>query len=147
MGKLSSEQISTFKYSFDMFDKDGDGLITAPEFKDTMQGIGLNATEEEVVEMIKTVSGKETIDFDQFLQIMNNESPAGDSEDDLVCSFKALDPQDTGKCNVYELKHCLMNLSKVLNEDEIGALIGEAKADADGMMDYKAFARKLFASV
>ena len=131
--------------TFDMIDKDEDGLITAAEFQATMKGIGQDATEEEVVAMIQTVSGGETINFEQFLKIMMNESPNADTEDDIVSAFRALDPQDTGKCNVHELTFCLKHLTKCLTDAEVGALIQESDADANNMMDYKAFARKLFA--
>ena len=38
-----------------MFDKDGDGTITAKELGVVMRQLGLNPTEEELLEMIKEV--------------------------------------------------------------------------------------------
>jgi calmodulin len=55
-----------------MFDKDGDGTITAKELGIVMRQLGLNPTEDEIHEMINEVDedGNGEINFTEFLTIM-----------------------------------------------------------------------------
>ena len=55
-----------------MFDKDGDGTITAKELGVVMRQLGMNPSEEELNEMIKEVDedGDGAINFQEFLSIM-----------------------------------------------------------------------------
>lgn len=50
--QLSEDQINECRETFKMFDKDGDGTITAKELGIVMRQLGLNPTEDEVHEMI-----------------------------------------------------------------------------------------------
>ena len=47
--------VSEFKEAFALFDKDGDGTITAKELGAVMRGLGQNPTEEEINGMIEEV--------------------------------------------------------------------------------------------
>lgn len=55
-----------------MFDKDGDGTITAKELGIVMRQLGLNPSEDEIHEMIQEVDedGNGEINFTEFLTIM-----------------------------------------------------------------------------
>lgn len=44
---------SRYAASFAMLDKDGDGRVSAPEFKELMAQIGVNFTDEKAAEAIK----------------------------------------------------------------------------------------------
>ncbi len=50
--QLSEDQINECRETFKMFDKDGDGTITAKELGIVMRQLGLNPTEDELQEMI-----------------------------------------------------------------------------------------------
>ena len=70
--QLSEEQINECRETFKMFDKDGDGTITAKELGVVMRQLGLNPSEEELIEMIMEVdeNGDGEINFQEFLSIM-----------------------------------------------------------------------------
>lgn len=55
-----------------MFDKDGDGTISAKELGIVMKQLGLNPTEDEIMEMMNEVDedGNGEINFTEFLTIM-----------------------------------------------------------------------------
>ncbi len=57
---------------FRVFDKDGNGYITAQEFKHFMTTMGEKFSEEEVDEIIKEVDkdGDEQIDYEEFVQMI-----------------------------------------------------------------------------
>lgn len=52
---LSEEQIGECRETFKIFDSDGDGEITAKELGVIMRQLGLNPSEEELIEMIQEV--------------------------------------------------------------------------------------------
>jgi len=45
---LSSEKLQEFKEAFNLFDKDGDGTISAKELVVVMRSIGIQPSEEDV---------------------------------------------------------------------------------------------------
>lgn len=60
---------SLIRLAFKVFDKDGNGYITAQEFKHFMTTMGEKFSEEEVDEIIKEVDkdGDEQIDYEEFV--------------------------------------------------------------------------------
>ena len=140
----TNEDLAAYRNSFDMFDKDGDGFISQEEFAVVLKNIGIEADEEEVQNMIWTVSHNEQIDFDAFVKIMRNESPSGDTEENVIRCMKALDYDNSGKINAYELKHIMLHLSKELKEGVINEMLKEVDKDANGMFDYERFGHKMF---
>jgi calmodulin len=61
-----------YKYAFALFDQNGDGLITADEFRDVMANLDEPMTREEVVELISQVDmdGDGQIDYIEFSRLM-----------------------------------------------------------------------------
>lgn len=71
---LTEEQITEFKEAFSVFDKNGDGNISAKELGIVMRSLGQNPTEKELDKLINDADkdGNGTIDFDEFLVMMAN---------------------------------------------------------------------------
>ncbi len=69
---LSEEQVAEFKEAFELFDQDGSGTITLAELKAVMKNLGLNPSDNELLEMINEVDadGNGTIEFTEFLDLM-----------------------------------------------------------------------------
>ena len=87
---LTDEQIAEFKEAFQIFDKDGDGLITTKELGTVMRSLGQNPSDDEIRQMIIDVDEdkSETIDFKEFLGLMAKKMKENDSEDELIEAFK-----------------------------------------------------------
>ncbi|KAH0789842.1 Calmodulin [Histomonas meleagridis] len=49
---LTPEQIAEFREAFNIFDKDGDGRITAKELGTVMRSLGQNPSEAEIQDMV-----------------------------------------------------------------------------------------------
>merc|ERR1712139_529204 len=67
---LTDEQVEQMREAFWVFDKNGNGKVTAEELGMVMEECGEAVTEAEIKEMIKDVSVDGTIDFEEFKAIM-----------------------------------------------------------------------------
>ena len=139
--KLSEEQISEFKEAFDLFDKDGDGRITATELGTVMKNLGQSPSEAELRDMVNEVDENSdgTIDFQEFLNMLASKLKDGDQKEELLEAFKVFDTNNDGFISPEELRHVMANLGENLKDDEIDEMIKEADKNGDGKVDYDEF--------
>ncbi len=81
---LTKEQERDLKTSFDIFDKDGTGNIDIKDLKVILTALGFEPQEDEIKKLLSTINRSDeddvnkkgfsssTIDFHEFLKIMNN---------------------------------------------------------------------------
>lgn len=81
---LSKEQIRDLQTSFEVFDKDGTGNIDIKDLKVILRALGFEPQEDEIKRLLSTINRSDeeestkkgfsssTIDFEEFLKIMNN---------------------------------------------------------------------------
>jgi len=69
---LTEDQVEQLREAFSVFDKSGDGKVTADELGKVMEECGEAVTEDEIKQMIKDVDVSEdgTINFDEFKVMM-----------------------------------------------------------------------------
>ncbi|KAJ3720397.1 calmodulin-like protein [Lentinula raphanica] len=139
--QLSEEQVNEFKEAFSLFDKDGDGTITTTELGTVMRSLGQNPTDAELQDMINEVDvdGNGTIDFNEFLAMMEKKFKDTDSEEEIRQAFQVFDKDNNGTISATELKAVMESLGEKLTDQEVGEMIREADDDGDGMIDYKEF--------
>ncbi len=82
--RFTEEQKRDLKTSFDIFDKDGTGNIDIKDLKVILRALGFEPQEDEIKKLLSTINRSDeddgnkkgfssnTIDFDEFLRIMNN---------------------------------------------------------------------------
>ncbi|KAL2485510.1 Calmodulin-7 [Abeliophyllum distichum] len=145
--QLTDDQISEFKEAFSLFDKDGDGFITAQEIGTVMRLLGLNPTEAELKKMIYEVDadGNGTIDFPEFLNLMAWNLQDSDSGDELKEAFQVFDKDQNGFISAAELRHVMSNLGKKLPDEEVDQIIRGADVDGDGQINYEEFVKVMMA--
>ncbi|KAL4237286.1 hypothetical protein ACF0H5_002005 [Mactra antiquata] len=136
---LSEEQIAEFMEAFSLFDKDGDGLITTKELATVMKCLGQHPSEAELQDMINDVDvdGNASIDFPEFLQMMEKRVQHADAENEVKEAFKVFDKDGDGFISASELRHVMTNLGEKLTDEEVDAMIQEADSDGDGKIDYE----------
>ena len=68
----ASQQADELKRAFEIFDKDGNGTISAAELRHVMTNLGEKLTDEEVDEMIREadVDGDGQINYEEFVKMM-----------------------------------------------------------------------------
>ncbi|GME33186.1 Calmodulin [Neofusicoccum parvum] len=141
--KLSPEEIEEYKAAFAVFDKNGDGDITAKELGEVMKSLGQNPTDEELQDMINELDVDHTgsIDFEEFLVMMAKKPKHVDPEQEIREIFNVFDRDGSGTINSSELRHVMKAIGENLTDDEIDDLIREADVDGNGTIDYDEFAR------
>ncbi|KAK6936866.1 EF-hand domain [Dillenia turbinata] len=146
-GQLSEDQIAEFSEAFSLFDQDGDDCITTKELGTVMRSLGQNPTEAELLEMIKEVdtnySG--TIEFKEFLMLMEKRMKDANFEQELKEAFQVFDMDQNGVISASELRHVMTNLGEKLNDEDIEDMIREADKDCDGLINYNEFATIIMA--
>ncbi|ELT91434.1 hypothetical protein CAPTEDRAFT_146942 [Capitella teleta] len=127
-----------FREAFSLFDKDGDGTITTKELGTVMRSLGQNPTEAELQDMINEVDedGNGTIDFDEFLTMMERKMKETDTEEEMREAFRVFDKDGDGFISAAELRHVMANLGEKLTEQEVDEMIKEADINGDGKVDY-----------
>ncbi|XP_045405152.1 calmodulin-alpha-like [Lemur catta] len=139
--QLTEEQIAEFKEAFSLFDKDGDGTITAKELGTVMRSLEQSTTEAELQDMINEVDadGNSTIDFPEFLIIMARRMTDTDSEKEIKEAFHVFDKDGNGDISAAELCHVMTGLGEKLTDEQVHEMIREADIDGDGQVHYEEF--------
>lgn len=143
--RLTEEQINEFKEAFSLFDKDGDGVISAQELGTVMRSVGHNPTETEIKSMIQgvDVDASGTVDFAEFLTLMAKRTREVDTKDEIREAFRVFDRDGDGYISVAELRHVMTNLGEKLTDEEVNEMIKEADTDGDGRVYYEEYVRVL----
>ncbi|KAJ3016660.1 UNVERIFIED_CONTAM: hypothetical protein HDU68_012098 [Siphonaria sp. JEL0065] len=138
---FTEQQISEFKEAFALFDKDGDGTITAIELGTVMRSLGQHPTDEELKDLMNEVDedGNGSIEFNEFLLLMARKLKDADSEEELKSAFKVFDKDGNGFISAEELRSVMANLGEKLSEADIDAMIRENDTDSDGQINYQEF--------
>ncbi|KAL2016602.1 hypothetical protein VTK56DRAFT_3259 [Thermocarpiscus australiensis] len=139
---LPTHQIAQYKEVFEVFDRDGSGVITADELGHVMRELGLHPSNRELQDLINEadVSGDGALSFDEFLAVMSHSARELDTEQELLNAFRVFDQDGSGSISSEELRSVLESLGEDLTEDEVSEMIKLADRDGDGHIDYCEFA-------
>lgn len=143
VSKLTEEQVEDFRKAFLLFDKDGNGRITADELIDVMRSLGQSPTNREVEEMIKKADqdGDGSIDFMEFLEVMAKKLGEHTFEDDLRDAFQLFDRDSNGFISKRELTFVMTSLGEQMSDAAVENMIKEVDLDGDGRVNYEEFIR------
>ncbi|EFC43878.1 predicted protein [Naegleria gruberi] len=146
--RLTDEQIQEYKEAFSLFDSDSDGTIVTKELGTVMRALGLNPSQGELDDMIKQVDSNNngTIDFKEFLVLMQKKMTDNDSEDEIKEAFKVFDRDNDGIISAAELRHILTSMGEKFNEEEAEDFIREADTNGDGQIKYEDFCRLMMSN-
>jgi len=143
--KMSEEQVAELKQAFNEFDVDGGGTINTTELGYAMRAMGMNPTEQELLDLINEydTDGSGMIEFPEFCNMMSDKMNAVNDEDMIRMAFRVLDKYGTGTISSKSFKHLMTHIGDKLSEAEVEEMIAEADKDGDGTLNYEEFVKML----
>nr|ACN43239.1 calmodulin III [Euglena gracilis] len=140
---FTAEQLASFKEAFNEVDKDGDGIVASRELSSLTRTLGIPCTDTEIERMIKSLDddGSNTMDFPEFLELMNQKMfPTLLGQTDMAKLFQQVDV-DHKKCITRaDLRHLLATLGRdAVTDEELDELEGGLDMDHDGVIDLTDF--------
>lgn len=132
---LSLQQKNDIKQAFDYFDQGGVGKIKKKELKVILRALGFNPSNEELdrlVDINNEGSGEDTIDFQEFMDIMLTKIEEKLSKDDIKYAFKKISnirkEGDSEYITCDDIQRMAENLDEKLTKEEIEEMLTEAIA-------------------
>lgn len=158
--EFTVEELQEFAQAFKMFDKNGDGTMNIKELGVAMRTLGLNPTEEELLNIVNEydVDGNGKIDFGEFCKMMKGmlltntpykQNPTTisfesvtatnkETDESLIrLAFKVFDKDGNGYITSSEFKYFMTTLGEKLSEEEVDEIIREVDKDGDEQIDYE----------
>lgn len=145
---FTPEQIAEYREAFNIFDRDGDGHIDKKELATVLRSLGHNPSSVEIDEIMKEVdtSNNGTIEFEEFIDVLDKQIHQGDIEDEILDAFRAFDKDQDGKIAGTELAHILKNIGEPLSQEEVDEMIAQADLHKDGIIDYVEYVHLMLSS-
>merc|ERR1712072_431472 len=102
---LTEDQKKECKEAFDLFDSDGSGAIDASELKVAMMALGFEPTDDEIDKMVKDIDadGNSTVEFEEFIQMMEGKMSEKDQIDEMKKAFTLYDDDNKGKIDINDM--------------------------------------------
>jgi len=137
--KLVEKQVAEYKEVFMLFDKDQDGVLSFTELGTAMRALGQRPSEQILLKMVRSVSEDklyDTIEFNEFLQMMSKQEEDDINMDALVEAFKIFDKDKDGLLTTDELRKIMKGR---LSKKDLEEMVKEADGDNDGFINCKEF--------
>ena len=137
--ELTKEQKEELKEAFILFDKDGDGTISAKELVVVMRSIGLNPTLEEIQSMMDEIEpgNNGEIEFEGFMALMAKKLKETEIEDELKEAFKAFDREQKGYYSLNDLRAMVFAYGDRMSDAEIQEMFKEHDKEGRGEITYE----------
>jgi len=140
---MTDEQKREVKEAFDLFDTDNSGAIDAKELKIAMQALGFEPSSDEVAKMVRDidVDGNATVEFEEFLEMMEGKMSGKDPVEEMSKAFKLYDIDGKGKITVGDMQRVAKELGENLSKDELQGILDESDRDGSGTITEDEFVR------
>ncbi|OWF35080.1 Calmodulin [Mizuhopecten yessoensis] len=135
---FNRDKVRELHDTFCVFDKNGDGMITADELGTVLFKLGQRPSANVLNGLMRSVDVDRSgsIDFEEFLEIFTRKLSI-DPEKELHEVFEVFDNDKDGGICPDELYTVLQKLGESITRDEAEAMIKEADNDMDGKVDYR----------
>ena len=139
------QQIEEYERAFKLFDKNGNGKISANELSVVLKSLNHNVRDREVSDMINEVNGLETgeISFETFLSLMESKLENINLEEELREAFRVFDNNNSGYISSARLKHVMECLGEDVTAKDAEDMIREADIDKDGLVNFEDFVKMM----
>ena len=139
--QLTPQQLREAKDAFDLFDTTGNGVMEQKELKIALMTLGFEVTREEIRSLVSELDSNNasTIDFNEFVQIIQSLLVGRDTVAELTEAFKLFDIDGTGKITAKNLMDVVASMNEQLTEPEINEIIAEADKRGEGNITLEEF--------
>ena len=145
--KVSKEQLICLHRAFGIWDRNGDGDISAKELGAIMRDMGKNPTEEECDDMITEVDFDGdcdgTISFSEYAGMMIRKMREQDTATELSQAFTDMAASNGTSITAADIKTALHAIGDKVSDEEVAAMIREADVAGTGEVDKRAFSQVL----
>ncbi|KAK4781273.1 hypothetical protein SAY87_017379 [Trapa incisa] len=150
------------KMLFSTFDRNGDGFITRQELRDSLRGIRIFLSDDEVDQIVSRsdLNGDGLIDFEEFCKLLEDSSMGfgqwsqgevggggGDVDGGLKEAFDVFDKDKDGLISVEELGSVMCSLGLISESgkkvEDCKEMIRKVDMDGDGMVNFDEFKRMM----
>uniref|UniRef100_A0A803KTF9 EF-hand domain-containing protein n=1 Tax=Chenopodium quinoa TaxID=63459 RepID=A0A803KTF9_CHEQI len=136
---------------FQMFDHNGDGMITMGELRESLTNMGIIIPDSDLTQLIGRidVNGDGCVDGNEFQALytllMEREVDAQSDEEDMKEAFNVFDKNGDGFISVDELRSVLgsLGLNQGRNLEDCKLMIMKVDVDGDGMVSFKEFKKMM----
>eukprot|EP00486_Rosalina_sp_Unknown_P002051 CAMPEP_0201566182 /NCGR_PEP_ID=MMETSP0190_2-20130828/5773_1 /ASSEMBLY_ACC=CAM_ASM_000263 /TAXON_ID=37353 /ORGANISM="Rosalina sp." /LENGTH=222 /DNA_ID=CAMNT_0047984535 /DNA_START=21 /DNA_END=689 /DNA_ORIENTATION=+ len=142
---LGSQQVEQLKIAFNLFDKDHNGAIDQNELQTVLKTLGQNISKEETEEMMSSVdiNNDGEIDFNEFVEMMENRMFLPSNTMEYQDAFKFFDKNGDGVIDFNELKDVLLSLGEEFTAQDIQDMIDEADTTGNGKVEFHEFIKMM----
>lgn len=143
-GRTEGMDDNELRSAFTLFDVNRDGRIAASELMSVLEFLRIQTSREEVDQMIRDADadGNGTVDFDEFLQMMQRYSEnqlSKSPKSELREAFNVFDHNRDGFVDFEEIKRTMHFLGQAVTDDEVRGMIKAADRDHDGLVNFEEF--------
>eukprot|EP01083_Nonionella_stella_P221677 791733_1 len=148
---INDAEREEFRDAFRLFDKDGDGTISADEIHGVFcsLGFGKKYSKKDVKKMIKAIdeNGDGQIDLDEFIQLLNTKRKGKYAnmtyEQELKQAFQIFDSDRNGEIDADELATIMKALGEKLSKQDIEFMIKSVDLDGNKSIDFQEFKKMM----
>jgi len=135
---IDKETLADMKRVFRFYDMDSDGLIDTKFLGVLVRSMGKCVSESDLRAIVEKLNAFEegVFNFDGFVTAMEYPTHK-DSKEELLNSFKVLDPTSSGCINVNALRSDLTTRGEELTNAEFNAFIAEMPTNPDNTINYE----------
>eukprot|EP01113_Clastostelium_recurvatum_P019478 TRINITY_DN2296_c1_g1_i2.p1 TRINITY_DN2296_c1_g1~~TRINITY_DN2296_c1_g1_i2.p1 ORF type:complete len:152 (-),score=45.99 TRINITY_DN2296_c1_g1_i2:101-556(-) len=139
MASLTVKQQQNLHSCFSLFDKDGDGRITASEFPQVLRALGLVLTEGEIRDLLREVDPRRTgsVGLQDVTNIIARPRRKENVAESLRAAFQVFDTRGTGTLTGLEVRKILSTYGEEMEDEDIEDLIREVGLTPEGKVNYE----------
>ena len=139
--ELTETEIADLQAAFSVYDKDGDGTITAKELETVMRKLNAKPTKSDLQAIINKadVDGNGTIDFSEFLTLMSQHMGDSKRKSKHMDAFRVFDQNGDGFISKTELRRVMSKIGQKVTDEEIDDMIKSVDMNDDGKVNYEEF--------
>lgn len=127
--------------TFNFFDKDGSGFISAEELKQALRACGRRPTETEFKQMLMgaSVDPNKSLDYEQFASMMGSTESDHVSRVDIGQLFRAIDLDFSGYLTAAEVRHLMTKLHLSMDDAVVDEMVSMYDLDGNGQINLEEF--------